>query len=81
MGLLRSWSVVKAKDMFKNLDYEYEEQEDKIKVFKISTTGAEIPKIYFYKTTNDKFKIKFYESYYSPGIIKAINQQAKELYL
>ena len=71
----------KADEMFKELGYEIDKDENRTVIYKTNCTETKIYLCVFYNTLDTRFRFKLYEQYCDMELLKAINEKVKELRL
>ena len=70
----------KADEMFEELGYLIEEDEERVLIYQINIAEMKIYKVILYKKcTDEKFRIKIYEQYITIKFLQAINEKVREL--
>ncbi len=66
-----------AKEMFEKLGYTYDNDDDRLAIYRENVTKRYV--CIFYKTDNENFRLKFYDHYIPMELLNAINKQVEEL--
>jgi len=71
--------VKTADEMFEELEYKIDRDEQRIVIYKTNCTGSMIYLCVFYNTDDERFRLKIYEQYMNIKLLQAINKKCQEL--
>lgn len=68
-----------ADEMFEELGYKIDRDEQGIVIYKTNCTGSMIYLCVFHNTDDERFRLKIYEQYMNIKLLQAINKKCQEL--
>lgn len=69
----------KADEMFEELGYEIENEDEICRIYKIAKFGNILMFVFYKNATDERYRLKVYEKYLSMQELQAINLKCKEL--